>query len=769
MAGAWSVEQVAQWCDQQPRLGSEVAQRVRDEEVDGAALLIFATDRGWKDLKEALGLSVGKATALWKGVKELAGGSEEEEGVPPQTAPSSLHLEPARVPPPAERLTGREPRGSSTLRTELGMMRISALRKRAEHDGADEQTIEDAEDSDDAKAALIELIVELEDGDSRLVDLWAELAGMKKSALRKRAHALGVDEQTLEDAEDSDDAKAALTELILALQQPGAHAGHLRAELEAMKKSALRKRALSEQLDEAAVEEAEDSDDAKAALVELILRSTAAASRPSAGGKQSQASLRQKKREAQAPDGPGTVTEVKDAVSHAIALCEGRTTGTPRRQKFETAERLEAMLELLDGSMATTASRLEDDGGANGADLQLMTLCQKVTLVHEGRATKSDVSLCLALAELLEGLLQPDVQLARVLRAGGEAAEEALTLALEHALDLTEGRISGTPRRTRAALADRLEAVLEATGKVVPKLSPVEADVLDALAEKLVAVGEIRPESATSSDVAAVAELLDTLEPYTLDSAQQPEPEPEPELAHALGRTSSTIPAGSDHPVYRALEAHQLETHFDKLLELGVKRVEDLEQITPAEMEALEMKRFDASKFRSAFLTETPHHGAAAAKGLAGEAMGSGFSFAGDKHAMISYQWDDQELVLKVREHFRLLGIPTWMDVDGGMRSNIYDSMAQGNSCSNQRCSSHFSLTAGSYADAHAWNRCFQRCGCGSLHIATISRFGELHAGAPVCQATEGTNRASNDAGQQLASDRVAWSRPCRQSLVANA
>ena len=113
----------------------------------------------------------------------------------------------------------------------------------------------------------------------------------------------------------------------------------------------------------------------------------------------------------------------------------------------------------------------------------------------------------------------------------------------------------------------------------------------------------------------------------------------------------------------RALEAHQLEAHFEKLLELGVKRVEDLNQITQAELQALEMKRFDLSKFSTAFLTETPHHGAPSGKGVTSTATAAsgGFVFEGGKHCMLSYQWDSQQSVLSVREHLASLGIPTWM------------------------------------------------------------------------------------------------------------
>ena len=54
-----------------------------------------------------------------------------------------------------------------------------------------------------------------------------------------------------------------------------------------------------------------------------------------------------------------------------------------------------------------------------------------------------------------------------------------------------------------------------------------------------------------------------------------------------------------------------------------------------------------------------------------------GLRFEGGKHVMFSYQWDCQSEVKSVREHFAKLGIPTWMDTDGGMQVDIYDSMAR--------------------------------------------------------------------------------------------
>eukprot|EP01047_Picozoa_sp_COSAG01_P042919 COSAG01_NODE_3777_length_5704_cov_34.622658_1_plen_190_part_00 len=37
----------------------------------------------------------------------------------------------------------------------------------------------------------------------------------------------------------------------------------------------------------------------------------------------------------------------------------------------------------------------------------------------------------------------------------------------------------------------------------------------------------------------------------------------------------------------------------------------------------------------------------------------------GDKHAMLTYQWDSQEQVQTVRSLLKSRGIPTWMDIDG--------------------------------------------------------------------------------------------------------
>lgn len=48
------------------------------------------------------------------------------------------------------------------------------------------------------------------------------------------------------------------------------------------------------------------------------------------------------------------------------------------------------------------------------------------------------------------------------------------------------------------------------------------------------------------------------------------------------------------------------------------------------------------------------------------------------KHAFLSYQWDVQEQVKEIKGLLNERQIKCWMDIDGGMKSDIYDSMAEG-------------------------------------------------------------------------------------------
>ena len=127
------------------------------------------------------------------------------------------------------------------------------------------------------------------DSSSSAIDnaLAAELAGLKPSQLRKRAEALGVDAEDIDEAWDADDRHGALGQLIVAASpapsvQDDAF-GQLRAELRGLKPSGLRKRARAIGVDEALLEEAEDGPTPAESVIELILEKEAPAQQPAAG------------------------------------------------------------------------------------------------------------------------------------------------------------------------------------------------------------------------------------------------------------------------------------------------------------------------------------------------------------------------------------------------------------------------------------------------------------------------------------------------------
>ena len=101
--------------------------------------------------------------------------------------------------------------------------------------------------------------------------LRAELVGLGLKVLRTRARAEGASAEQLDDAADADDPKAAVIELLLALSHDASDGAELRAELEALRLKELRQRARAEGFATEALDHAADSDDPKAAMVELLL------------------------------------------------------------------------------------------------------------------------------------------------------------------------------------------------------------------------------------------------------------------------------------------------------------------------------------------------------------------------------------------------------------------------------------------------------------------------------------------------------------------
>jgi hypothetical protein len=106
------------------------------------------------------------------------------------------------------------------------------------------------------------------DMSSSLSVLRAELEALKPRALQRRAESEGVEEALLEEAEDD----AAVVALIVQARA-AVWAGQLRMELRALKPRALQRRAEAEGVGERQLEEAEDAEAIVALIVERVLGS----------------------------------------------------------------------------------------------------------------------------------------------------------------------------------------------------------------------------------------------------------------------------------------------------------------------------------------------------------------------------------------------------------------------------------------------------------------------------------------------------------------
>ena len=106
---------------------------------------------------------------------------------------------------------------SDPLREELSALRLKDLRRRARAEGVAAEQLEEAADADDPKAACVELLLALhaDASDDGIAELRAELEGMRLKELRRRARAQGVGADELEEAAESDEPKAAMVELLL--------------------------------------------------------------------------------------------------------------------------------------------------------------------------------------------------------------------------------------------------------------------------------------------------------------------------------------------------------------------------------------------------------------------------------------------------------------------------------------------------------------------------------------------------------------------------
>jgi hypothetical protein len=267
-----------------------------------------------------------KLSALAARAEAAGAGVERIEGAKDSDSPRQglieliVEVERASEAREAAAAAARVQQAEAQLRGELSGLKLSQLARRAaEGAAATPESIVAAKDSDTPKQSLIELIVRrlstrqqpssppAGEVQAQVVALRAELAGLRLSALEKRAQTDGVDTESITEALDSDDPCAALVALVIdRLMHAAPNTGavvvgggaaaaaaatadgaareerELREVLQPLRLGALRARADGLGVTPGQLDTALDADDPKAALIQLLVQT---AERSAAGAR----------------------------------------------------------------------------------------------------------------------------------------------------------------------------------------------------------------------------------------------------------------------------------------------------------------------------------------------------------------------------------------------------------------------------------------------------------------------------------------------------
>jgi hypothetical protein len=149
------------------------------------------------------------------------------------------------------------------------------------------------------------------------------------------------------------------------------------------------------------------------------------------------------------------------------------------------------------------------------------------------------------------------------------------------------------------------------------------------------------------------------------------------------------------------------------------------------------------------------------------------------KHAFLSYQWDVQVQVMEIKKLLNTRHVNCWMDIDGGMKSNIYDSvsvfpLAVPHGVCACLCLCLYFLHLLAYnpnlcSRIIADGRGSARCGVRNLfHDASVPGLCQLQARASICP-TIGCADYTGDDATELYRQELAWHLDGRQHLDTDA
>ena len=447
----------------------------------------------------------------------------------------------------------------ASLIAELSGLKPSALRKRVLAAGFSEDEMEEAEDADDPQQAMIDLVVSRipepnAGGDDeqavKRCALIAELSGLKPSALRKRKFAAGISslqslcfglvvilgskvpfgiagvraaglsEDEIETAEDADDPRQAMIDLVVSKMpdagsnsddEQAAKRRALIAELSGLRPSALRRRALAAGASEADVEAAEDAADSREVMIDLVVGKELAtdskqdiATTPSAGPAQ-----------ISTPSVPLLISSIATSLGSCLKLLDRHISGTPRMRRAEVAETAELVLEQLqeadtEGKLAASAAPVLQ---------QAVSLLTRHASLSEGDATTMhDVD---AACQLLESLLisEEEQMIGELTSAVSESIVPDILAEVVCPL-LDGGRIQTVSRKQQSEAAERAEELFSLPPRQLQAaVGTLSAPQLRRLAQLMVAArARIDLGAPSGADFRIVEELMSCL----IDAAAKP-------------------------------------------------------------------------------------------------------------------------------------------------------------------------------------------------------------------------------------------------------
>eukprot|EP01051_Picozoa_sp_SAG22_P004563 SAG22_NODE_247_length_13918_cov_7.885375_7_plen_1317_part_00 len=420
--------------------------------------------------------------------------------------------------------TGPPPRGS--LQAALSQLKLSDLRKRAVDCGISPAQLDTCCDAADPRQALIAALLVLEadgppaataapgqgadegdEGCEELDGLRRELAGLKLSALRRRAGTLGLSAAELDAADDSDAPVEEFTKLILqksevAWLQGGAAAAPSEApepEVEAEPQPQPPPPLVQEQ-EQAQQQQSPPPPPPDAEVLPF--------------GE----SLQQ-----------GDFSSLRRWLDHAVGILDTRVAGVSRKQRNGLAEAVEQVTDSLDASGASCLSSRHNDPAVDQIErlgLQLMGVGL------DGSAKKADLPPIEELVRLLGGLLvTQEERLATMFAAGGAEANKVLEAALEHTLHCCDSLDrKDIKRQERAALADSVEVLLESSVGPLAAALAGGADCSDSVVRMVAQLQNSVPQDpavilAARQFVDTVTEMLDDDSSSDFDDTKEVEGE----------------------------------------------------------------------------------------------------------------------------------------------------------------------------------------------------------------------------------------------------